>query len=244
MLSSKIFKTRITGWPGNGATCKRLFGYCSSDETNGTTTTTKVESTTISSMDELVTGTTTMEETDAATESATKQPSSTRRPAENRPNQGLSSPGLISEQPGLVGNTESFDLSSSVESHTSPPPASSSSSPTSSVLPSSSSSPPQPSPPTDSLSSTPTPSTCASSPDFEVGLQRPALGLSEEEEEEGGVLSKYRLGPLVFGLYSNLVISLQVVAFLYLLPKICLPKFVLAAVNDFIDFVNPFNTLS
>ena len=71
------------------------------------------------------------------------------------------------------------------------------------------------------------------------------MGLPQEENEEGGgVLSKYRLGPLVFGLYSNLVISLQVVAFLYLLPKICLPKFVLAAVNDFIDFVNPFNTFS
>ena len=87
----------------------------------------------------------------------------------------------------------------------------------------------------------PTPPTCATSPDFEVGLQRPAVALPEEEVE-GGLLSKYRLGPLVFGLYSNLVISLQVVAFLYLLPKICLPKFVLAAINDFIDFVNPFNT--
>ena len=67
------------------------------------------------------------------------------------------------------------------------------------------------------------------------------MGLPEEDEE-GGDLSKYRLGPLVFGLYSNLVISLQVVAFLYLLPKISLPKFVLAAINNLIDFVNPFNT--
>ena len=83
---------------------------------------------------------------------------------------------------------------------------------------------------------------CASSPDFEDGLQRPAVVGLTDEEEEGGILSKYRLGPLVFGLYSNLVISFQVVAFLFLLPKISLPKFVLAAINDFIDFVNPFNT--
>ena len=188
------------------------------------------------------TGATSLVETDGGTESATRQPSSTRKPSEIGPNQGPS-PGLITEQPGPAGSTQSSNLSSSDESHTLPPPASvHASSPATSVSFLSSSLPPQTSSPSDSLSSTPTPPTCASSPDFEVGLQRPAVVGLPEEDEEGGVLSKYRLGPLVFGLYSNLVMSLQVVAFLYLLPKISLPKFVLAAINEFIDYVNPFNT--
>ena len=191
--------------------------------------TTKAEPTTI--VTPIQTGATSVVETGAGTESATKQPSSTREPSEIRPNQGTS-PGLITEQSRPAGGSQSFNQSSSVESHTFPPPASS---PTTSVSVLSSS-------PSDSLSSTPTPPTFASSPSFEVGLQRPAVVGLPEEDEEGGVLSKYRLGPLVFGLYSNLVISLQVVAFLYLLPKISLPKFVLAAINNLIDFVNPFNT--
>ena len=199
--------------------------------------TTKPEPTTISSTGANMNGATSVVDTGAGTESATKQPSSTRKPSEIRPV-------LITEEPGPAGSTQSSSLSSSVESHTLLSPESvNASSPTTSVLfLSSSSSPPQASSSSDSLSSTPTPPMCASSPDFEAGLQRPAVVGLTDEEEEGGILSKYRLGPLVFGLYSNLVISLQVVAFLFLLPKISLPKFVLAAINDFIDFVNPFNT--
>ena len=93
-------------------------------------------------------------------------------------------------------------------------------------------------------SPSPTLSTCEANLIEEGAVQRPAHGLSEEDVEESGLLllSKYKLGPLIFGLYSNLVLSLQVVAFLYLLPKICLPKFILAALHDLLDFINPFNT--
>ena len=178
--------------------------------------------------------------TETGTESATKPLSSTREPSEVRPNQGPG-PGSMTEQLRPAESIQSFNLSSSVESLSSATSVNISS-PNSSVSLSSSSSPPQASSPAASLPLTPTPPTCASSPDFEVGLQRPAVVGLPEEEGEGGLLSRYRLGPLVFGLYSNLVISLQVVAFLYLLPKISLPKFVLAAIDDFIDFLNPFNT--
>ena len=140
-----------------------------------------------------------------------------------------------------VGTTEKSNQSTSAESHTLPPSApmhlSSSSSPTTSVLPSSSSSPPKATPPSESLSTTQTPPASGTNPGVEVDLQRPGVGFPEG-------LSRYRLGPLIFGLYSNLVISLQVVAFLYLLPKISLPKFLLAAINNVIDFVNPFNTFT
>ena len=98
-------------------------------------------------------------------------------------------------------------------------------------------------PPSTPPSPTPTLSTCEANLIEEGAVQRPADGLSEDDVEETGLLlSKYKLGPLIFGLYSNLVLSLQVVAFLYLLPKICLPKFILAALHDLLDFINPFNT--
>ena len=229
---------KLPGWPGNGATCKRLFGYCSSEETNDsrlqmTTTNQHVTAatTTTGKIDTMAPTTMSLKGTNlVANQIENTQPalpnddneieesSSTNKPLEDLPNP--SSDTAQQTEPTVVNQSSSI-------------PA-----PSTSTQPPISEKPPSPSP-----SPSPTLSTCEANLIEEGAVQRPADGLSEEDLEEGGLLlSKYKLGPLLFGLYSNLVLSLQVVAFLYLLRKICLPKFILAALHDLLDFINPFNT--
>ena len=229
---------KLPGWPGNGATCKRLFGYCSSEETNDsrlqmtTTTNQHVTATTITTgkIDTMATTTMSLKGTNLVAnqientrpalpndDNEIEESSSTNKPLEDLPNPSSET----AKQPGPIVVNQSSSI-----------PA-----PSTSTEPPISKKPPSPSP-TPSL----TLSTCEANLIEEGAVQRPADGLSEENVEESGLLlSKYKLGPLLFGLYSNLVLSLQVVAFLYLLPKICLPKFILAALHDFLDFINPFN---
>ena len=230
---------KLPGWPGNGATCKRLFGYCSSEETNDS----RLQMTTTTNQHEITTTTTTNKiETMAPTTMSLKganvianqientqpvvpnedneieQSQSTNKPLVDLPNP--SSETAQQPEPIVVNQSSSI-----------PAPSTSTEPPISEKPPAT---PPSP---------TPTLSTCEANLIEEGAVQRPAHGLSEEDVEESGLLlSKYKLGPLIFGLYSNFVLSLQVVAFLYLLPKICLPKFILVALHDLLDFINPFNT--
>ena len=229
---------KLPGWPGNGATCKRLFGYCSSEETNDS----RLQMTTTTNQHEITTTTTNKIETMAPTTMSLKganlianQIENTRPVVPNEDNEIEQSQSTNKPEVDLPNPTSEtaqqpepiiVNQSSSI-----PAPSTSTEPPISEKPPST---PPSP---------TPTLSTCEANLIEEGTVQRPADGLSAEDVEESGLLlSKYKLGPLIFGLYSNLVLSLQVVAFLYLLPKICLPKFILAALHDLLDFINPFNT--
>ena len=229
---------KLPGWPGNGATCKRLFGYCSSEETNDS----RLQMTTTTNQHEITTTTTNKIETMAPTTMSLKGANLIANPIENTrpivPNEDNEIEQSSSTNKPLV---DLPNPSSEIAQQPEPIVVNQSSSipaPNASTEPPISEKPPS-TPPTQS----PTLSTCEANLIEEGAVQRPADGLSEENVEETGLLlSKYKLGPLLFGLYSNLVLSLQVVAFLYLLPKICLPKFILAALHDLLDFINPFNT--
>ena len=227
---------KLPGWPGNGVICKRLFGYCSSEETNDsrlqmTTTTNQHEITTTGKIDTMAPTTMSLKGTNLIA----NQIENTRPVVPNEDNeieQSQSTNKPLVDFPNPASETAQHPEPTVVNQSSSIPAPSTSTHPPISEKP----------PSTHPIPS-PTLSTCEANLIEEGAVQRPAHGLSEDDVEESGLLlSKYKLGPLLFGLYSNLVLSLQVVAFLYLLPKICLPKFVLAALHDLLDFINPFNT--
>ena len=229
---------KLPGWPGNGATCKRLFGYCSSEETNDS----RLQMTTTNQHVTATTTTTGKIETMAPTTMSLKGTNLVANQIENTRPALPNDDNEIEESSSTNKPLEDLqNPSSDTAQQTVPTVVNQSSSipaPSTPTQPPISEKPPSPSP-----TPSPTLSTCEANLIEEGAVQRPADGLSEDDVEESGLLlSKYKLGPLLFGLYSNLVLSLQVVAFLYLLPKICLPKFILAALHDLLDFINPFNT--